>query len=81
MKMIVDFLSWSLKLCGTTYLNLYFEAVDRCSDCRFLLPSGFLNFLRRGIDCLVGGRMKWIGDTYRTILLPKHRHVFPFEIA
>lgn len=63
-------------------MHLSFETVDKCSDCSFLLPeSEFLNFLRRGIGCLVGGRKKWIGDTDGTIQLPKHRRVFPFETA
>lgn len=30
---------------------------------------------------LLGGRKKWISDTYGAIQSPKHRHVFPFEIA
>lgn len=87
--LLILFLAWSPKWYGTTYLNLSFETVDKCSDCRFLLPesefllpeSEFLNFLRRGIGCLVGGRKKWIGDTDGTIQLPKRRHVFPFEMA
>lgn len=79
--LLILFLAWSLKWYGITYLNSSSETVDRCSDCRFLLPSEFLDFLRREKGYLVGGRKKWIGDTYGTIQLPKHRHVFPFEIA
>lgn len=60
---------------------------DGCKDYRFLLPSFCAEFLKGGWGVgggkvrLLGGRKKWISDTYGAIQSPKHRHVFPFEIA